>query len=117
MSTVNGPFMFAEQPVTGNTYLDMLKQLLVPQLISGEIMDTVVFQQDVRLPHFILIVQNYPNQTFLGKWIDHASRRMWGPCSLTSLRQFCQGGYQVYGLPGQDMQHWTLNRIDSSLNF
>ena len=32
-SMIYGPFMFAEPTVTGNTYLDMLEQFLVPQVI------------------------------------------------------------------------------------
>jgi hypothetical protein len=38
-----GPFFFAEETVTGMTYLDMLQQLLTPQLQNKT---TFIFQQD-----------------------------------------------------------------------
>ncbi|XP_047120648.1 uncharacterized protein LOC124803678 [Schistocerca piceifrons] len=80
-STVYGPFFFTEQTVTGTTYLDMLKQFLEPQLISDGIMDTVVFQEGGAPPHFALVVRDYLNQPFPGRWVGCASPQMWAPCS------------------------------------
>ena len=58
--TVYGPFMFTEKTVgTGKVFLDMLEQVLEPQLISDGIMDTVVFQQDGTPPHFAITVYKF----------------------------------------------------------
>ena len=49
-SIVYGPFIFAEETVTGNVYLDMV---LEPQLISDGIIDTV-FLQNGAPPYFAI---------------------------------------------------------------
>lgn len=110
-STVYGPFFFAEQTVTGTTYLDMLEQFLEPQLISDGIMDTVVFQQDGAPPHFALVVRDYLNQAFPGRWIGRASPRMWAPRSpdLTPLDFFAWGFIKskVYQVKIRSTEHLT----------
>lgn len=45
-SNAYGPFIFTEETIIGNVCLDILEHCLEPQLRSGEIMDTVVFEQD-----------------------------------------------------------------------
>ena len=72
--------MFAEPTVTGITYLDLLQQFLEPQLIQDGILDSVVYQQDGKPPHFALIVWNYLTDTFPGRWIGRASLRLWASC-------------------------------------
>ena len=67
--------------VTGITYLDLLQQFLEPQLKQDGILDSVVYQQDGAPPHFALIVRNYLNDTFQGRWNDRASLRLWAPHS------------------------------------
>ena len=76
-STVYGPFMFAEGTITGNTYLDMLRDFLEPQLEQDGILDSVVFQQDGAPPHFALAVRAYLNQRFPNRWIGRGSPRTW----------------------------------------
>ncbi|KAJ8874206.1 hypothetical protein PR048_025048 [Dryococelus australis] len=79
---VNEPAVFAEDTVTGNTYLDMLKQFLEPQLVDDGIMGTVVFQQNGAPPHFSLIDRDYLNlDAFSGRWISHGLQRFYAPCS------------------------------------
>ena len=46
---VYGPYFFAEEPVTGMTYLGMLQLWLMPQLQN---IPTLIFQQDVSPAHF-----------------------------------------------------------------
>jgi hypothetical protein len=46
---VYGPFFFAEETVTGMTYLDMLQLWLMPQLQK---IPTFIFQQDRSPAHF-----------------------------------------------------------------
>lgn len=47
--------MFAEHTATGDTYLDMLDNILEKQLIFYGILHTVVFRQDVALAIFPLM--------------------------------------------------------------
>jgi len=64
-SNVYGPFFFAEATVTRPVYLDMLEQLLEPQLLTDGILDTVVFQQDGAPCHYAVIVRDYLDRRFL----------------------------------------------------
>jgi hypothetical protein len=45
---VFGPFFFVEKSVTGQVYLKMLQNWLMPQLVEGE---EFIFQQDGAPPH------------------------------------------------------------------
>lgn len=49
------PFMFAEYTATGDTYLDMLENILEKQLIFHGILHTVLFRQNVALAILPLI--------------------------------------------------------------
>lgn len=97
---VYGPYMFAEQTITGDMYLDMLQLFLHPQLLQDGIIDTVVLQQDGAPPHFALTVRAYLNDMFPNRWIGRASPRMWAPRSpdFTPLDFFAWGfiKQQVY---------------------
>ena len=75
-SKLYGPYMFSESTVADITYLDLLQQFLEPQLIQDGILDSVVYQQAAAPPHFALIVCNYLNDTFPGRWIGRASLRL-----------------------------------------
>ncbi|PSN58196.1 hypothetical protein C0J52_06008 [Blattella germanica] len=44
-------------------------------------LDSVVYQQDGAHPHFAIIVRDYLNETFPGRWICRASPRLWTPRS------------------------------------
>jgi len=52
------PFIFAEETITGMTYLDMLQLWLMPQLQN---ILTFIFQQDESPAHFHCEVCQYPN--------------------------------------------------------
>jgi hypothetical protein len=67
---VYGPFFFAEEIVTGMTYLDMLQLWLMPQLQN---MLTFIFQQDGSPAHFHSEVCQYLNTLLPGCQIGHAS--------------------------------------------
>ena len=62
-------------------------------MIQDGILDSVVYQQDGAPPHFALIVRNYLNDTFPGRWIGRASVRLWAPRSsdLTPINFFAWG--------------------------
>ncbi|PSN39977.1 hypothetical protein C0J52_20372 [Blattella germanica] len=92
-SKVYGSYMFAERTVTGITYLDLVQQFLEPQLIQDGMLDSVVYQQYRAPPHFAIIVRDYLNETFPGRWIGRASPRLWAPRSpdLTPMDFFIWG--------------------------
>ena len=67
---VYGPFFFAEETVTGMTYLDMLQLWLKSQLQN---IATFKFQQDGSRAHFHCEVLQYLNTVLPGRWIGRAS--------------------------------------------
>jgi hypothetical protein len=82
---VYSPFFFAEETVTGKTYLDMLQLWLMPQLQN---ISTFIFQQDGSPAHFHCEVRQYLNTMLKGQWIGHASGNdqllmLWPPSSVT----------------------------------
>jgi len=68
-SQVYGPFFFAKATVRGPVYLDVLEQFLEPQLLTDGILDTVGFQQDEAPCNYAIIVRDYLDRRFLGRWI------------------------------------------------
>lgn len=64
---VYGPFFFAEQSITGNIYLGMLENWLMPQLETDSV--DFIFQQDGAPPHFHLDVRDYLNTRLRNRWI------------------------------------------------
>jgi hypothetical protein len=54
-----GPFFFAEGTVTGQSYLDMLKLWMMPQMQEDS--NDFLFQQDGAPPHFRNDVREYLN--------------------------------------------------------
>ena len=92
-SKVYGTFFFAEATVTGPVYLDVLEQFLEPQLLTDGILDTVVFQQDGALYHYAIIVRDYLERRFPGRWVGRGGTQPWAarPPDLTPLDFFLPG--------------------------
>jgi hypothetical protein len=67
--TVNGPFFFMETTITGIMYLDMLQQLLIPQLDEDDREGRIYFQQDGAPTCYLEEVCEYLNSHFTGRWI------------------------------------------------
>jgi len=67
---VCGPFFFAEETITGMTYLDVLQLWLMPQLQN---ILTFIFQQDGRPALFHCEVCQYLITVLPGHWIGCAS--------------------------------------------
>jgi hypothetical protein len=67
---VYGSFFFAEETVTGMTYLDMLQLWLMPQLQN---IPTFIFQQDGSPARFHCEVRQYINTGLPGRWMGRAS--------------------------------------------
>ena len=68
-STVYVPFFSAEATVAGPVYLVMLEQFLEPQFLTDGILDTAVFQQDGAPCHYAIILRDYLDRRFPGRWI------------------------------------------------
>ena len=69
---VYGPFFFAEETVTGMTYLDMLQLWLMPQLQN---IPTFIFQQDGKSRPLPLEVRQYLNS--VTRTLDRACAWKW----------------------------------------
>jgi hypothetical protein len=92
---VYDPFFFAEETVTGMTYLDMLQLWLMPQLQN---IPTFIFQQDGCPAHFHWEFRQYLNTVLPGRWIGRASgndQPLLPPRSpdITPCNFFLGGGY------------------------
>ena len=76
-SKVYGPFFFAEATVTGPVCLDMLEQFLEPQLLTDDILDTVVFQQDGAPCHYAITGRDYLDRRFPVRWVSRGGTQPW----------------------------------------
>ena len=73
---VHGPFFFTEATVTGDSYLDMLENWLLPQLNTNY--DDYILQLDGAhppLPHFHRNVRMLLNRVLQQRWIGRAAKR------------------------------------------
>jgi hypothetical protein len=75
-SIIVGHFFFAENMLTGGTYLDMLEAFCFPQLVETENPD-IMFQLDGAPPHFSNTVQDTLNEKFPEKWIGRGGLILW----------------------------------------
>jgi len=81
---VYGPIFFAENTVTGVTYLAMLQNWPLPQM--SEDSDDFIFQQDGAPPHWHRDVRRFPNESLPQRWIDRVGKeglalQLWPPRS------------------------------------
>ena len=86
---VAGPVSF-DEPVNGPRYLDMLTEVVVPQLQERPGYAELFFQQDGAPPHYSLVVRQYLDQAFPHHWIGSIE---WPPRSpdLTPMNFFFWG--------------------------
>ena len=64
-----GP-QFFDGTVTGERYLDKLKNFVIPALKQRPDFNNLYFQQDGAPPHYATVVRNLLDETFPDKWID-----------------------------------------------
>jgi hypothetical protein len=64
---VIGPFFFVKATVTGGVYLDMLEQLVYPQVT--DLQPNIIYQQDGAPLHWSLHVRETLTRTFPDRWI------------------------------------------------
>jgi hypothetical protein len=102
-----GPYFFEEETVTGENYLEMLKEFFHPILIRKRIVRRVIFQQDGAPPHYAKAVRAWLNKHFPGKWIGRRGAIEWAPRSpdLTPCDFFLWGylKQKVYMTPVKDL--------------
>jgi hypothetical protein len=72
-------FFFAEETITGITYLHMLESFMFPQVNHRH--PDLFLQQDGAPPHWHLEVRNTLNEEFPQKWIGRGGPIPWPPRS------------------------------------
>ena len=89
---VLGPVFF-DGTVNGQNYLDMLTNVVVPQLRARDDYDELFFQQDGAPPHYSRLVRAFLNQEFPNRWIGRRGGIEWPPRSpdLTPMDFFFWG--------------------------
>ena len=85
------PFFFAEKTVNGITYLDLLKNVVFPQIRHQH--PYLLFQQDGAPAHWHLEVRNTLDEEFPQRWIGRGGPIPWPPRSpdITPLDFFLWG--------------------------
>jgi transposase len=115
---VLGPF-FLDGNVTGDTYLAMLGDQLIPSIDLLQEERPAWFQQDGAPPHFALQVRNWLDANF-NNWIGRIGTVEWAPRSpdLNPLDFFFWGTLkaQVYSEPIRDIDHLKERIIEGCLN-
>ena len=79
--------------VNGENYLEILCEVVVPQLQTKPNFDELFFQQDGTSPHYALRVRDYLNKVFTQRWFRRTGSIEWPPCSpdLTPMDFFFWG--------------------------
>jgi len=97
---VIGPVFF-ERTIDGGIYLDMLRKTAVPRMQAMPNFGQMLFQQDGAPPHYAILVREFLDATFPGRWIGRRGSIDWPPRSpdLTPLDFFFWGVVKekVYG--------------------
>ena len=116
--TLVGPFFF-QNTVTGESYLQMLGDQVLPHLDAiGE--RPTWFQQDGAPPHFAHQVRHWLDENFANSWIGRGGPVEWSPRSpdLNPL-DFCLWGYLkriVYREPIRNLAHLQARILESCQN-
>jgi hypothetical protein len=79
-----GPYFF-DGTVTGERYLGMLQNFVIPFLTAtfpninnaGQIDPTIWFHQDGASPHYAVAVRNFLSETFPNRWIGRRGHIEW----------------------------------------
>jgi len=102
---VLGPFFF-DNHVTGETYLTMLRDQLMPQLERLDEGLSEWFQQDGAPAHFATVVRDWLNDNF-SNWIGRRGHVEWSPSYLSPLDLFFWGMLKekVYSMKIKDKRH------------
>jgi hypothetical protein len=76
-----GPYFF-DGTVTGESYLEMLREVVLPRLQNSPLYDNIkiIWQQDGAPPHYSLRVREFLNNSF-PEWIGRRGTADWPPKS------------------------------------
>jgi len=103
-----GP-VFIEGNLTGEKYLNLLKEEVMPSLLTEDGKFPSFFQQDGAPPHFCVRVRQWLDQQFSGQWIGRRGPIEWPPRSpdLTPLDFYLWGHLKalVYAVRLRDLEH------------
>ena len=79
--------------VNGENYLEILCEVVVPQLQTKPNFDELFFQQDGTSPHYALRVRDYFSKVSTQRWFGRTGSIEWPPCSpdLTPMDFFFWG--------------------------
>ena len=77
---VIGPYFFTNGGITGDSYLDMLENWLMPELDKHDLINNVIIQQDGAPAHFSLKVRDFLSSQF-PDWIGRSGTLPWTPRS------------------------------------
>ncbi len=107
---VVGPYFF-EGNVTSESYLQMLKNNIIPELEEHSNFQTMIWQQDGAPAHYGQVVRNYLDDTF-SQWIGRRGTIEWPPRSpdLTPC-DFSLWGIikdRVYAQKPRDLNHLKM---------
>ena len=69
---VIGPYFFNDN-VTGKSFLEMLKEEIIPHFETFPDFDDVIFQLDGAPVHYAFEIQNYLTSKFTNKWFGRTS--------------------------------------------
>lgn len=111
-----GPFFF-NKTVTGDTYLTMLKNDIIPSLMTLPQYNQILFMQDGAPPHWSLAVREFLGETFGANWIGRDGPIQWPPRSpdLTPCDFFLWGFLKdlVYRKKPRSLNELRQSIIDS----
>ena len=107
-------------------HLEMLREVIVPQLQTKSNFDEFFFQQDGASPHYALRVRDYLNKVFPQRWFGRRGSIEWPPRStdLTQMNFFFLGvvNNKMYDKnlktvnELQNYSHDAFREIDKNLN-
>jgi transposase len=113
-----GPFFF-QGTVKSQNYLTMLKEEFIPNASKFIDLDQYYFQQDGAPPHYGLIVREWLDTTFPGRWVGRRGPIEWPARSpdLSPLDFFLWGVIKdkVYAVKSRSLEE-LRNRIRNAFN-
>jgi hypothetical protein len=66
---VFGPFIFVENTINRQDYMEVLENFFFPQLEESDFASRIILQHDGRLPHFTRHAVEVLTAAFPGRWI------------------------------------------------
>ena len=77
--------------MNGENYLEILHEVVVPQLQTKPNFDELFFQQDGAPPHYALRIRDYLNEVFPQHWFG---RRGSNPKTVNELKDYIHDAFR-----------------------